>query len=111
MLKTALNVTPKPGNEIKIHRLLNSIYYFIDLIFIFPEGDRYRLAAIHHGRVYYDTIYESLRGAKIAFTKLFAERAWDEKVQAAWSHGYHPDQDWYEEQMKVLSNHKEHVKK
>jgi hypothetical protein len=92
----------KLKNEKKISRLLNSIYYFLDCVFIIISGKDYRLVILHHDQVVMDVNYNSLRGAKIAFAKYFGERAWAEKVQSQWSHTYQPDHDWLSEKLEIL---------
>jgi hypothetical protein len=78
-------------------RLINSIYYFIECVFILSLPGCYRLVVLHNGRVLTDSCYDTLRGAKIAFSKLYRHKAWAEGVKAQWSHLYQPDADWLEE--------------
>ncbi|UCH95564.1 MAG: hypothetical protein JSV88_01615 [Candidatus Aminicenantes bacterium] len=90
-------------SETTISRLLNSIYYFLDCVFIIlSEGD-YRLVILHHDKVIMDAHYNTLRGAKIAFAKFFREMAWAEDVQPQWSHLYHPELDWLDEKLAILN--------
>lgn len=95
----------KLKNETKISRLLNSIYYFLECVFIIISKNDYRLVILHHDQVIMDVHYNSLRGAKIAFAKYFGERAWAEDVQSQWSHTYHPVQDWINEKLEILENY------
>lgn len=92
----------KLKNQKKISRLLNSIYYFLDCVFIIISEKDYRLVIFHHDQVVMDVHYNSLRGAKIAFAKYFGERAWAEEVQSQWSHTYQPDYDWLSEKLEIL---------
>lgn len=80
--------------------LINSIYYFIECVFILSLPNRYRLVVLHHGRVLTDACYETLRGARIAFSKLYSHKAWREGVKAQWSHFYDPDSEWLGEKIK-----------
>jgi hypothetical protein len=80
--------------------LINSIYYFIECVFILSLPDCYRLVVLHNGRVLTDVCYETLRGAKIAFSKLYHHKAWAKGVKAQWSHFYRPDADWLDEKIK-----------
>lgn len=95
----------KLKNETTISRLLNSIYYFLDCVFILISEKDYRLVILHHDQVIMDVHYNTLRGAKIAFAKYFGERAWAEEVQSQWSHTYQPDNDWISEKLEILENY------
>jgi len=92
-------------NAAKISRLLNSIYYFLDCVFILISEKKYRLVILHHDQVIMDVHYNTLRGAKIAFAKYFGERAWAEEVQSQWTHTYQPDNDWISEKLDILENY------
>jgi hypothetical protein len=48
----------------------------------------------HNGKILYDKVYKTLRGAKIAFSKLFNHRGWKEHLKAEWSIFYKPDPWW-----------------
>jgi hypothetical protein len=48
--------------------------------------------------------YPTERGCKIAFGKIFKDRAWDERVTPLWSHFYDPDKEWFEEKQRRLEN-------
>jgi hypothetical protein len=91
-----------PGEKTVISRLINSIYYFIDCVFILKIKDKYRLVAQHNGVVLYDNYYTTEIGGKIAFDKIFKDKAWAEDIKAQWSHLYDPDIDWLEEKCKNL---------
>jgi len=52
-----------------------------------------------------DVRYNSLRGAKIAFSKYFGERAWRGEVQSQWTHTYPPDNDWISEKLDLLEKY------
>jgi hypothetical protein len=95
----------KLNNETKISRLLNSIYYFLDFVFVIISEKGYRLVILHQDQVIMDVHYNSLRGAKIAFAKYFGERAWAEEVQSQWSHTYQPDNDWLSEKLEILEKY------
>jgi hypothetical protein len=91
-----------PGKELKISRLLNSIQFYLECAFIIHEEKGCCLIILHNGKVLMDTHYNTLRGAKIAFTKFFGRRAWQEDVKPSWSHAYHPDEAWMCEHFEVL---------
>jgi hypothetical protein len=85
-----------------ISRLINSVYYFIECVFILNFHDHYRLVALHGGKVLIDASYETLRGAKIAFSKLYGDKSWREEIKAQWSHFYDPDTHWLEKKIKDI---------
>jgi hypothetical protein len=89
-------------NPIKISMLINSVYYFIECVFILDIHDHYRLVALHSGKVLIDASYKTLRGARIAFSKLYGDKAWKEEIKAQWSHFYDPDARWLEEKTKDI---------
>jgi hypothetical protein len=92
-IQQELNTEEKPV----ISRLINSVYFFIDCVYILQSKDKYRLVALHYGRVLCDKYYHTLRGCRIAFDKMFKHKAWREEVKANWSHFYDPDKSWLEE--------------
>jgi hypothetical protein len=88
----------KQEEKQKIAMLINSIFYFIQYVIIVknPGDSRYRLLVIQHGQVLTDEYYESVRGAKIAFSRMYYHRSWKEGVKPVWSHFYHPESSWLE---------------
>jgi hypothetical protein len=78
----------------KISRLINSIYYFIEFVFIIAENEGYRLVVIHQGELLTNQIYKTAKGARIAFLKFWGYRAWKEGVKPKWSIFYPPDAKW-----------------
>ena len=101
---TEINPEPKQQQEIKpmVSRLINSMYYFIDCVYILKSKNKYRLVALQHNRVLMDKYYHTVRGCRIAFEKLFKDKAWDENVKANWSGFYDPDKEWLEEKQNHL---------
>lgn len=89
--------------ETTISRLLNSIYYFLDFVFVISSDEGYRLVILHQDRVIMDASYSSLRGAKIAFAKFFYEQTWAENVQPKWSHFYQPQHNWLDKKLRILN--------
>jgi hypothetical protein len=86
--------------EILISRLINSFYYSISNCFIMTnpdENEDYRLILIRESAIIFDKKYRTLKGARIAFQKKFKKQAWNDKVVAAWTFFYPPDQDWLED--------------
>ncbi len=91
-----------PGNSGEICILINSIFYFIGSVFIINNNGNFRLVARHNGKILMDKPYRTLRGAKIAFSKLFNYRGWKEDVKAEWSVFYVPDPQWLKEKSKGI---------
>ena len=83
-----------PGKPGEICILINSIFYFISSAIIFNKNGHYRLVVKHNRKIFIDKIYKTLRGAKIAFSKLFNHRSWEEDLKAEWSVFYKPDAQW-----------------
>jgi hypothetical protein len=96
---------PGQGKKIyargEISRLNNSIYYFLQYVFIMVVENGFNLRVIHNNRLELDKVFKSLRGAKMAFTKLFKEKAW-KNVQAEWSPFYDPDKYWIVEKNQIV---------
>jgi hypothetical protein len=74
----------------EISLLINSAYYFIECVYISRLDDGFRLIALHQGTVLMDAIYETARGARIAFSRLYKNRTWKEGVKAEWTNFYSP---------------------
>ncbi len=87
-----------------ISRLINSIFYFIDFVYIIKLTNKYRLVALHKQRVLCDCYFLSFEECKIAFDKLFKEKTWEERVKADWSHFYSPDQNWLAKNQSYLES-------
>jgi transcriptional regulator with XRE-family HTH domain len=87
-----------------ISRLINSIFYFIDFVYIIKLTNKYRLVALHKQRVLCDCYFLSFEECKIAFDKLFKEKTWEERVKADWSHFYPPDQNWLAKNQSYLES-------
>lgn len=74
--------------------LINSIQFLIEYVFIMKSDDGYRLIVKHNGTILTDKRYDTLQGAKIAFSKLYGHQRWKDKVRAQWSHFFEPDTEW-----------------
>jgi len=83
-----------PGAGTNIAVLMNSVYYFLQYVFIIASEVDYQLVVLHNNRILTDSHYETMRGAKIAFYKMYNRKAWEVGVRANWSHIYNPDRDW-----------------
>ena len=97
---TEVDVIPERQNLLVI--LINSVYYFLECVYILERLDHFYLVAIHNGRVLTYRGYNSLRGAKIAFQNLYRDKAWKEGVKAEWTHRYPADNDWLEEKDELI---------
>lgn len=74
--------------------LLNSYHYFIDCVFILAADCGCRLVVNHQGEVLTDKYYDSIKGARIAFSRLYGRQAWRKTTRPDWSHFYQPEKDW-----------------
>ena len=92
------------GEISTISLLTNSVYYFIDCVFIAKLKNKYRLVVLQHRKVLFDKNYPSIKKCKIAFDEMFKEKAWSEEVNAEWSHFYDPDKDWIGKKCKYLES-------
>lgn len=97
--KLDVELGQKDEKPIQISLLVNSIYYFIESVFIMAVNKGYRLVAIHQGRLLTDEIYKTARGARIAFLKLYGNKAWRNGVKAEWSRFYPPEPEWFGEKL------------
>ncbi len=84
----------KADKDFKISRLVNSILYFIDCVYILRSKGKHRLVVLHQNTVLHDKYYPSDGECKIAFQRLFKDKAWSEDITADWSHFYDPDKQW-----------------
>jgi transcriptional regulator with XRE-family HTH domain len=87
-----------------ISRLINSIHYLIDCVFIGVLKNKFRLVVLQHQEVLYDQYFSSFEKCQMAFDKIFIYKAWSEKTKANWSHLYPPDQDWLAEKQSYLES-------
>jgi hypothetical protein len=96
-------LAPEAG-DVLISVLMNSVYYFLDHAFIIAEKNknRYRLLVFHNNEVLTDQTYKNLRGARVAFFRLFRYKAYDNKYsKPEWTPLYHPEQEWLDAQYKI----------
>ena len=83
--------------------LINSIYYFIEYVFIIANENSYQLIVMHRGRILVNKSYRTAKAAKIAFAKMYSQKAWQKGVKADWSHFYNPDSKWFHEKTKQVA--------
>jgi hypothetical protein len=91
----------------KISLLENSIYYFLKTVLIDIQEERCRLVVVHQDLLLTDCSYKTLRGAKIAFARMYKQKAWKEGVKTAWTQPYHPEAEWLRKKLPhsfVLNN-------
>ncbi len=84
--------------------LVNSVYYFLECVYILYRQGGYQLVVLHNNRVLTYKNYQTLRGAKIAFQKMYNKKAWKNNVKADWSHSYPADSHWLGQKDKMLFN-------
>ena len=82
--------------------LLNSAYYFLGYVFVICEQKDYRLVVLHSGRTLLDCRYTTLKGAKVAFAKMFNRRSWKKHVNPTWSPLFQPEVDWMDEKIEIV---------
>jgi hypothetical protein len=97
------NVRLSSVRQTLVSTLVNSVLYFLDSAVIILEAKHYRLVVCHNKQVLTDQGYETLRGAKIAFSKLFQYKAFLNS-KAEWSHLYPPEQEWLDNKLEGCVN-------
>ena len=84
--------------------LFNANLYFLHYVVIVITGEKYRLLVILDNRVLWDKEYKTVKGARIAFNKLFKERAWHAVKKSLWSPFFPPDNDWLQEKLNLANS-------
>lgn len=79
------NVDAVGAGDNRLVILINSAYYFLECVYILYNKENYHLVVLHHGRVLTDRNYKTLKGAKIAFQKLYKNKSWKPGVKASWT--------------------------
>jgi hypothetical protein len=74
--------------------LINSIQFLIEYVFIMKNENGCRLVVKHNGIIMTDKQYDTIRGAKVAFSRLYGRQRWKGQVKAQWSHLFEPDTEW-----------------
>jgi hypothetical protein len=67
-----------------------------------PAISGYTLAVIHSGKALTIKTYKTVKGARLAFAKLYGYKARREGVKPEWSVWYPPEHDWLDEKLDVL---------
>jgi hypothetical protein len=105
--QTVESATCQNGQEVVISMLLNSIHYYLDCAFIIHSAHEFRLAVFHRNNVLLDKRYTTLKGAKIAFHKIYRHQVCIEGVEARWEE-YIPESSWIEKKMAILERNQTH---
>jgi len=92
-----------PEARVMISMLLNAIHFFLDSVIVIHSEAEYRLIVIHQGDILVDKSYTSLKGAKIAFHKIYRHQACTEDIKAKWDE-YIPDPRWLKMKLAILFN-------
>ncbi len=100
-LGVELRQTRTGGDPTRISLMVNSVYFFIESVFILETAEGYRLLAIHQGKLIADETYKTPKGARIAFLKFFGDKAWEEGVKPQWTPFYPPEQPWLDEKYRI----------
>jgi len=88
--------------------LQNSIYYFLKDVFILLQEKGCRLVVNHQGRILTDTVYKTVRGAKIAFNRIYSKKSWKEGgVKPEWSHAVDVEEQWLKERLPDPKNRRQ----
>ncbi|MCU0289752.1 MAG: hypothetical protein MUF15_25580 [Acidobacteria bacterium] len=85
----------KIDQDKKITVLLNSVYFFIEHVYVLFLDKTYKLIVIHDYELLINKEYKTLRGAKIAFIKFFGYKAYEDE-KPLWSSLFYPILDWHE---------------
>jgi hydroxymethylpyrimidine pyrophosphatase-like HAD family hydrolase len=88
----------------KITFMINSGRYLLNYVMVVFEDLGYRLVVNRSGDIITDKIYETLKGAKIAFLKFHHFLAHNEEVKPIWSHVYVPEEEWLREKLQLKLN-------
>jgi len=86
-------------DEMAISRMINSFFYFFKFIFILKESREYRLIMIQDSYKIIDLKYKTIKGAKIACSKLLIHKTGNTKMKPEWSGLYHPDEKWLQDKL------------
>jgi hypothetical protein len=100
---TAISSNPTP--EKYISRLINSLYFFLDIALIVIEEKYYRLIVYDKAKNFLvDKRYTTAKGARIAFMRFFRHKYYNDKPRADWSFSYPPDWDWLENMETLIAS-------
>jgi hypothetical protein len=95
----SFNPYPRNKEEKLISRMINSVFYFLKFVFILKEGDHYRLVVIQDRDKIIDKNYQTLKGAKIACTKMLRNKFKNNEMNPEWSFLYPADEKWLQDKL------------
>jgi hypothetical protein len=94
---SAKAISSNPTPDKYIFRLINSLYFFLDIALIVIEEKYYRLIVYDKGKNFLvNKRYTTAKGARIAFMRFFKHQYYNNEPRAEWSFAYPPDSDWLE---------------
>lgn len=89
-------------SDSEISVLTNAVYWFLEDVFIIKADEGFILAVIHQKKMLLFKPYKTVKGARIAFLKIYGYKACREKVKAEWTPFYLPDAPaWFKEKLNV----------
>ena len=95
-LEQGIVQTKQPKQKVSI--LINAIRYFLHNVVIIVSEKGFRLLVVLQNRIIFDKYYNSLKGARISFVKLFKVREQITEFPLfennEWTNPYTPDEDW-----------------
>jgi hypothetical protein len=74
----------------KVCHLQNSIYYFLQRVSIIQEEEGCRLLIMSRERLLDETMYKTVRGARISFSRRYKNKLWEKGVEPLWGPFYTP---------------------
>jgi hypothetical protein len=80
----------KCADNFSVSHLQNSIYYYLQGVSIIRQDSGCRLLVTHQGRLLDDTVYKTVRGARIGFSRRYKHKLWDKEIVPKWSPFYAP---------------------
>jgi hypothetical protein len=88
------------GPEISV--LINSAYFFLTHVFVLKVSNTFRLMVVRGGeRLVANEVYTTLKGARIAYKRMFGKFAYRSEVESEWTPFYVPDGRWLREKLKL----------
>lgn len=101
-LETLILSRLEMGKSQKVSILANSYKYFVEHVLIILHDDCYRLLVIHKWQLLTDQCYKTLRGAKIAFSRLYNQKKWKKEVEPEWSDFYVPGVEYFDNKTNTI---------
>ena len=89
----------KDRKLIEISLLVNSLCYFLEIVFIPGVKEGYRLVVIRERKLLTDKIYKTIKDAREAFLKRYGKYAWRDSVKPYWSLFCPPIKGWLDKNL------------